>query len=62
MVSSKTYNDGEWHQVQTSRLEKEGSLKVDGEFIEQASAPGKNNRLQVSLLYFLIILQQANNG
>uniref|UniRef100_A0A170WAG0 Laminin subunit alpha n=1 Tax=Triatoma infestans TaxID=30076 RepID=A0A170WAG0_TRIIF len=34
MFSSETYNDGKWHQVETSRLEKVGVLKVDGKFIE----------------------------
>ncbi|KAK9499521.1 hypothetical protein O3M35_002544 [Rhynocoris fuscipes] len=53
MVTSKAYNDGEWHQVQTSRQDKGGSLTVDGSLIQQAEVPGRSTRLQVPPVVYI---------
>ncbi|CAB0000022.1 unnamed protein product [Nesidiocoris tenuis] len=53
IITPTPFNDGEWHHIEISRLDRRGRLKVDGVDYGEETAPGDNNKLMIpSRFYF----------
>ncbi|XP_071119471.1 laminin subunit alpha-like [Haliotis cracherodii] len=48
LMADNKFNDGQWHQLQASRVNNKGLLKVDGKTVDQGDAPGTLKQLSIS--------------
>ena len=65
LVSSKTFNDGQWHKVETTREKTAGFLKVDDDQVgtgDKKSKPGASYVNKISTIYFGGIPEDSNMG
>merc|ERR1719505_412486 len=65
LVSSKTFNDGQWHKVETTREKTAGFLKVDDAQVgtgDEKSKPGASYVNKISTVYFGGIPEDSNMG
>ncbi|CAH1391978.1 unnamed protein product [Nezara viridula] len=58
LFTSKTFNDGKWHSIEVTRVDKKGNLKVDGltdkdGYINTTEAPGDNTVFEPSGKLFI---------
>ncbi|XP_041356694.1 laminin subunit alpha-like [Gigantopelta aegis] len=53
LMSTDRYNDGEWHQIQASRSQKDGLLQVDGVQVDIGGSPGGLKQLSIQDFIFV---------
>ena len=53
LLSDKTYNDGQWHDVMASRKKQEGVLRVDGVLVDSGSSQGDMTQLSTTNLLYI---------
>lgn len=59
LFTSKTFNDGKWHSIEVTRVDKKGNLKVDGltdkdGYINSTEASGDNTIFKVLIFSYVI--------